>query len=131
MAEFSKSSLDKLATLDLRLADILTEAIKIVDFTILEGHREKDAQDTAYMTGTSKLQWPNSKHNHHPSMAVDIAPYPIDWHNIRRFCFLGGIIKAIAHTRNIEIRWGYDWDSDNDFDDQTFNDLPHFEIREP
>ena len=29
---------------------------------------------------------------------------------------------------NIKIRWGGDWDSDNIMKDQTFNDLPHFEI---
>jgi peptidoglycan L-alanyl-D-glutamate endopeptidase CwlK len=26
------------------------------------------------------------------------------------------------------IRWGGDWDSDDIFDDQNFDDLPHFEL---
>ncbi len=35
---------------------------------------------------------------------------------------------AAAHDLGIELRWGGDWDRDAEFDDQTFNDLPHFEL---
>jgi hypothetical protein len=31
---------------------------------------------------------------------------------------------------NIKIRWGGDWDSDNIMKDQTFNDLPHFQLED-
>jgi len=27
-----------------------------------------------------------------------------------------------------KLRWGGDWDSDKVFDDQNFDDLPHFEL---
>jgi peptidoglycan L-alanyl-D-glutamate endopeptidase CwlK len=70
-----------------------------------------------------------SKHNSKPSLAVDIAPYPIDWADDERFYFLAGIIKAASHQVGVKVRWGGDWDSDDDFHDQTFMDLGHFEIR--
>ena len=28
----------------------------------------------------------------------------------------------------IRLRWGGDWDGDNELRDQTFNDLVHFEV---
>jgi peptidoglycan L-alanyl-D-glutamate endopeptidase CwlK len=36
-------------------------------------------------------------------------------------------IGAIKHR----IRWGGDWDMDNDLSDNTFNDLVHFELYKP
>lgn len=114
--------------LDTRLQLILNEAIKIYDFTILEGRRDMLTQNKLYQEGKSKLRYPESKHNSDPSKAVDIAPYPIRWDDLPRFYYLAGIIKAIAHTRGIAIRWGGDWDSDGDFRDNRFNDLVHFEL---
>ena len=52
------------------------------------------------------------------------------YRSTKHFYFLAGIIKAIANKRNIKIRWGGDWDDDNDFKDQHFNDLGHFELVE-
>jgi len=63
-----------------------------------------------------------------PSVAVDIAPYPIDWNNIERFAQLGGIIKGIAHTKGVKIRCGFDWDCDGDITDHSFMDWPHIEL---
>ncbi len=61
-------------------------------------------------------------------MAVDIAPYPIDWKDHKRFYYLAGIVKGVASQMGIKVRWGGDWDSDNDLNDQSFMDLGHFEI---
>ena len=66
-------------------------------------------------------------------------PYPIIWpdkinrskqyvKDVGRFYYFSGIVKAIAVSMNIEIRWGGDWDNDNDFNDQTFDDLCHYEL---
>ena len=63
-----------------------------------------------------------------PSMAVDVAPCPIDWEDTKRFYHFGGYVKAWAHALDIKIIWGGDWDSDNDFRDQRFHDLVHFEL---
>ena len=71
-----------------------------------------------------------SNHNHTPSRAVDIAPWPIDWSDMERFRFLGGVVLGVAGCRGLRIRWGGDWDGDGSFKDQNFNDLPHFELLE-
>jgi hypothetical protein len=49
-----------------------------IDFKILCGHREEKEQNEAFNKGNSKLKWPQSKHNSLPSLAVDIAPFPVN-----------------------------------------------------
>lgn len=132
MPEFSKLSEIRLATCDPRLQSILREAIKRVDFTVLCGHRGQEEQDEAYQRGTSKLRWPQSKHNSLPSQAVDIAPWfpdvKIDWKDSAAFARLAGYIQRIADEQGIKIRWGGDWDGDWRSLDERFVDLPHIEI---
>jgi len=128
MASFGKVSKERLATLDPRLQEILVEAIKYYDFAILCGHRDERAQNTAYNTNKSKLKWDKSKHNKFPSKAFDIAPYPIDWEDLDRFYFLAGIIFMIAKQKNIKIRWGRNWSMSWQFENQKFDDYPHFEL---
>lgn len=120
MPTFSKKSLEKLATVDRRLYDICSEAIKYTDFAVICGHRNEQDQNLAYETGTSKLQWPNSKHNTSPSQAVDIVPYPIDWKDIERFKRLAIVMKKAASDLQIGISWGGDW--------KRFKDYPHWEL---
>lgn len=128
MYKFGNLSQARLSTCDPRLQEILSEAIKLVDFTILCGWRSEEEQNEHFKKGRSKVQFPNSKHNSYPSMAVDIAPYPVNWENINRFAHLGGIIKAIAHSKGIKIRCGFDWDMDGDITDHGFMDWPHIEL---
>ncbi len=120
MPTFSKKSLDKLATVDRRLYDICSEAIKLTDFTIICGYRGKEEQDAAFATGNSKFQFPNSKHNTSPSQAIDIAPYPVDWDDIERFKRLAIVIKKCASDSGIGVSWGGDW--------KKFKDYPHWEL---
>jgi len=111
MPSFSKHSLARLETCDDRLIAICNRVIKCMDFTVVEGHRSNESQEIMFNTGRSKLRAGMSRHNREPSMAVDVAPYRnggIDWDSREH---LGG-----------------DWDGDLDFRDQSFNDLPHFEI---
>ena len=89
------------------------------------------AQDEAFAAGKSKKQWPDSKHNvkeDELSLAVDVAPYPINWENLKRFYHFAGYVKGVADQLDITIRYGGDWDMDNDLDDQDFMDLVHFEV---
>lgn len=127
MPKFSKQSEQRLATCDERLQRLLGEAIKSVDFTVLCGHRTEDEQEDAFRTGKSKVHWPDSKHNATPSVAVDIAPYPIDWNDHRAFARLFGYIERIAHEQGIRVRWGGDWNG-NWRSDDSFVDLPHIEL---
>lgn len=136
MPKFSKASKDKLATCDERLIFVLEEAIQIVDFTVLEGHRGKKAQDEAFRTGKSQKPWPTGNHNKIPSTAVDIVPYlpevKYDWQDLIAFGRLMGVVQAIAHRHGIKLRFGLDWDGDFrsvDRDpDEDFLDAPHVEV---
>jgi len=140
MANFGKASRKRRETLHPKLQIILDETIKIFDFTIVYGYRNKEEQEKAFKEGKSKLNWPDSKHNKFPSDAVDVAPWDpslnngkggIDWENKERFILLWGIIKGIAYEKNIEIRWGGDWDNDTFMKDQKFIDMPHIELVNP
>lgn len=128
MKKFSKKSSDRLNECRQEIQDIFNEAIAIFDFSVLCGHRSKEDQDKAYIEGISKFKWPLSKHNSYPSKAIDVAPYPIDWNDIKRFFYLAGIVEGIARMKGIGIRWGGNWDGDDEFNDQTFNDYCHFEL---
>src|SRR5574343_343457 len=97
MPKFSKKSVEKLLTCDARLIAIMQTAILETDFTIICGVRGQKEQDLAFKQGKSKLRYPKSKHNSIPSLAVDIAPYPLDWNNIQAFDDLSKVIKRIAH----------------------------------
>lgn len=132
MAIFGKSSLSQRATLHPDLQLVLDEVIKHFDFTIVEGFRGKEAQNRAYDKGTSEKRWPHGKHNQKPSRAVDLAPYPIDWSNKeaarQRFCYLAGYIMVCGLFLGVKLRWGGDWNQNQDTRDEHFRDLPHFEL---
>ena len=122
MPKFSEASQSKLATCDRRLHHVLYAAIGFTDFSVQCGHRGKIAQNEAFdsVPQRSKVEWPNSRHNQKPSLAVDIAPYPIDWEDKERFCYLAGVIMTIARLFEVPLKWGGDWGWD----------FGHFEIAE-
>ena len=128
--KFGKQSLKNLNEAHPALQKLFHEVIKHIDCSVIEGYRPQEEQNKAYHAGKSKLKYPESKHNQKPAMAVDVCPYPIDWKDTARFYYLAGIVKGIATQMGIKIRSGCDWDGDNDFSDQNFHDLPHFELVE-
>ena len=130
MPNYSQRSAAKLATCDDRLQRVFNEVIKQFDCTILQGHRGEEEQNEKFRNGLSQVRFPDSKHNKQPSLAVDVAPYPIDWHDRERFSYFSGYVKGIARSLDIELRWGGDWDRDTDVKDHNFDDLPHFELDE-
>lgn len=121
MYKFSRRSIDNLNTCHPDLQAIAHEAIKIYDFSVICGYRGEEEQNEAYNKGRSKLKYPQSKHNKKPALAFDIVPYPVNWQELPRFYEMAGVIKAIAHTKGIEIEWGGDW--------RTFKDYPHFQLK--
>ena len=129
MPNYSQKSLKQLYSCHPQLQLLFFEVIKHYDCTILEGHRTEERQDELYRIRQSKVEYPDSKHNTIPSVAVDVAPHPIDWNNTKRFYHFAGFVIATAKQLSLDIRWGGDWDSDHDLDDQTFMDLVHFELR--
>jgi len=128
MPKFGRKSKEVLGTCDERFREILNEVIKYYDFSVISGYRNATEQNEIFRKGFSKLQYPDSKHNSSPSVAVDVAPYPIDWKDTRRFDILAGFIMMCAESKDISIRWGGDWDNDDDVHDQSFNDVGHFEL---
>lgn len=130
MPTLGNRSLENLSLVDIRLQQIVQEAIEIMDFSVIEGHRDDARQNYMYRTGLSQLKWPKSKHNALPSLAVDLAPYPIDWNDTERFVLLAGVMFTIAKQKGIKIRWGGDWDNDGIMIDETFRDYVHFELLE-
>jgi len=133
MPRFSKKSDNQLKTCDIRLQLLFNEVVKHYDCKILEGYRSEEDQLQLYENRLSKVK--KSKLNLEPSLAVDVSPYPIplewgvsDIKEMFKFYHFAGYVKGIANAQNLKIRWGGDWNGDNDFNDQTFNDLLHFEI---
>ena len=130
MPAFGKTSRTRLKTCHPLLIEICNEAIEIMDFSVICGHRSQKEQTKAFDSGHSKVQFPRSRHNVSPSRAVDIAPYRkgVQWDDKEAFCLLAGIMFGIAATKGVKLRWGGDWDGDFNVHDQTFNDLAHFEL---
>jgi peptidoglycan L-alanyl-D-glutamate endopeptidase CwlK len=133
MPKFSQASLAQLATCHKKLQLIANAAIKIFDFKVVEGFRNQADQHAAFLAGNSKLDWPNGNHNHNPSRAMDCYPWPVDFsdnvNNIQRFCYQAGIFKAVADSLGIKIRWGGDWNQNQDMRDEgSFRDYPHIEL---
>lgn len=135
MPKFSQSSFSKLSTCHSDLQVLFYEVIKHFDCQILEGYRDEKAQNAAYAVGNSQLKYPYGKHNHHPSYAVDVAPYPIPaWSKTGDFLFFGGYVLGIAAMLKDQgkithaIRYGGDWSRNNRITDENFKDYLHFEI---
>ena len=145
---FGNSSTTKLETCHADLQKIMQLAISRsrIDFGISEGHRSLERQKQLFDEGKSKIDGidKKGKHNFDPSEAVDIYVYHPDTelrsklaYDKSSLSYIAGIIIScteeligkgeITHT----IRWGGNWDKDGVIiQDQSFNDLPHFEIVE-
>ena len=130
MPKFGRKSLERLETCDVRLQDICNHAIKVFDFTVLEGYRDEETQQRLFWEGKSKLQFPNSKHNTNPSKAIDVAPWNngINWADKEAFARLAGLMFGVASMKGIQLRWGGTWGGLQGKNKSGFYDLPHFEI---
>ena len=136
MPRFSQSSKNRLNTCHKDLRMIFNAVIPHFDNSILCGHRNEAEQMAAYNSGRSRVKWPDGKHNRSPSMAVDAAPYPIDWQDRERFYYFAGYVMGVAEMLHGEglishrLRWGGDWNRDTQVKDNGFDDLVHFELVE-
>lgn len=169
MPSFGQASLERIEQCHPAIQKLAHHVVREFNITVLPkgGWRDPEEQLQLYEAGKSKVLV--SKHNHTIekdgkkipwSLAMDIAPYPIDFGRtprevlrshidttmtaatmavlskelykasvaMSRFYFMAGLVMRTADILNIKIRWGGDWDGDQDFMDQTFNDLAHFEL---
>lgn len=122
MYKFGKTSQDRLNTCHPDLIKLMETAIKgsPLDFSIICGYRNKEDQDRAFRDGKSELKYPAGKHNKIPSLAVDIAPYPTDWDDTKKFKEISKHIKKVARDLDISLWWGGDW--------SRLKDYPHYEL---
>jgi hypothetical protein len=136
LSDFSTGNLD---TCRFELRETVIIVAKEFDVRVLEGRRSWQRQTQLFAEGRTTKVAGQSRHNP-PQMpdgtedidwlsdAVDIAPYPIDWHDAKRFVYLAGLMIGVGRTLGYNIRWGGNWDEDQIIiDDQNFDDLPHFE----
>ncbi len=130
MPNFSEKSLAKLVTCDQRLQRVFQRVVGNFDCTIIEGHRGKERQNKMVAEGKSQVRWPDGKHNTVPSIAADVAAYPVSWDDRERQTLFAGYVLATAKAMDINLRWGGDWDRDTEVRDNRFDDLVHFEIVE-
>lgn len=138
MPSFGRSSKGKLDTVDPRLRAVFERAVAGFDCTVIYGHRTVAEQQAlfaqgrtapgpivTYCDGVTK----RSKHNEWPSQAIDVIPYPVNWRDTSRMYYFAGYVKRVAEEMGVPLRWGGDWDGDTEVQDETFMDLPHFELR--
>ncbi len=128
MYKLSETSIARLATCHPDIIKLIQKVSESYNVTVTCGHRGEADQEDAFNKGLSKLQFPASKHNKSPSLAVDVVPFPIDWNDRNRFFHLAGFIQATAKMMGIDIRWGGDWTKDNNFKNDSFVDMPHYEL---
>ena len=153
MYKFGEKSLTQLKTCHKDIQIILNEVIKFYDFSVLEGIRTAERQQSLFAEGKSKLDGVNklSKHQGRQdengnivSFAVDVMPYYkgfnpfVDNNGAKSFYHMAGLIMAVSEMLYNEnkishlLTWGGNWDNDLDFfSDSQFFDLPHFELRKP
>ena len=132
MNTWGTKSLQIRGTLDPRLQAMVDELLDYMDVSLVWGHRTEEEQNALYPRNT-KVQWPDSMHNHNPSLAVDIQPYPYpDNENDLRAAlgYMAGLCWMIALKHGFKIRWGGDWNRNGSVTDNGFDDLFHVEIYE-
>ena len=131
MGAFSRNSYRNLKQCHPLMQTLFLRVVLVFDCTIITGYRGAKAQQLAFDSGHSQLQWYQSPHNQLPSLAVDAAPYPIRWDDRERFHLFAGYVIGRAHDLNMDVQWGGDWDMDWDIHDNRFDDLTHFQLLNP
>ena len=122
MRSYSPRSLRSLHGIHPDLRRVIDRALQSspLDFTVIEGLRNKDRQRQLVASGASKTM--NSRHL--TGHAVDLLPlnpetgkgefaWPL-------YDVLGPAVKAAAKKEGVPIVWGGDW--------KSFKDGPHFEL---
>lgn len=138
MPSFGDTSNRRLRTAHTVLQTLAVRVVRRRDCSCVDAHRDQVKQMLYFQNGTSKVKWPDSKHNSLPALAVDLTPYPEMWDSIPAFEELREIVLeewALMEEEHLtggyKLRHGADWDMDGDTTDQTFMDWPHWELIKP
>lgn len=156
--QFGKTSKERLDTCQKDMVSIMELAISrsSIDFGIAQGARTWQQQLDYFEQGKSKLDPRLSQNKERAkhvtgngwrelSEAVDIYIYHPDYETRRKLAYdipslayVAGVVQScarelfecgeVAHI----IRWGGNWDRDGVIlQDQSFDDMPHFELIKP
>lgn len=120
MFKLGKRSIERLQGVHPDLVRVVERAIDLtpVDFTVLEGLRSPERQQTLVASGASQTL--NSRHI--TGHAVDLGAWvddQVDW-SWPLYAKIADAMKAAANELGVSIVWGGDW--------RTFKDGPHFEL---
>jgi peptidoglycan L-alanyl-D-glutamate endopeptidase CwlK len=118
--KLGKRSIERLQGVHPDLVKVVERAIEMspVDFTVLEGLRSPERQQTLVASGASQTL--NSRHI--TGHAVDLGAWvdnQVDW-SWPLYHKIANAMKAAANELGVAIVWGGDW--------KTFKDGPHFEL---
>jgi peptidoglycan L-alanyl-D-glutamate endopeptidase CwlK len=118
--KLGKRSIERLQGVHPDLVRVVERAIDLttVDFTVLEGLRSPERQQTLVASGASQTL--NSRHI--TGHAVDLGAWvdnQVDW-SWPLYTKIANAMKAAANELGVAIVWGGDW--------RTFKDGPHFEL---
>lgn len=128
MTALDAKSRQRLAGAHPLLQRLFEEVARQTPIMILDSQRGREAQEKAFKAGNSKVHFGDSAHNWSPSVALDVAPKPLDWNNRAPFIALSKIVLPTAKSMGIPIRWGGDWNMNGVLTDEKFSDLPHYEL---
>jgi peptidoglycan L-alanyl-D-glutamate endopeptidase CwlK len=128
MFVFGSTSLVSRSQLHPKLQLVVDQAIKEVDFRILDATRGRNAQERAFAEHRSKAHFGDSAHNYVPAIAMDLFPAPYDWKNTASFEALAKIVLRVGHDLSVPLRWGGDWNMDGTKTTSDNWDKPHFEL---
>lgn len=118
-------SLNKLKECHPDLIKLINHVDTYYPVQVICGYRGEEDQNKAFAEKKSKLQFPKSKHNKRPSLAVDVVPDPdrnprtIDWVDLNEFEVMCLAVEAAADELDVKIRLGRDF---------SFKDWPHIEL---
>lgn len=129
MPSFGERSKKALESAHPKLRALFEEVVKEYDCAVVCGFRNEQDQETAYVQGFSKVQFPNSKHNSYPSLAVDVIPWPTGYKDTEKMYHFAGYVLGISAMMKIPIRWGGDFNKDGNLKNDAFVDIPHFELK--
>ena len=104
MNKFGKRSTQKLNTTHIFLQALAHKVLEDRDITILHGHRGEEEQNSIYQAGNSDVMFPKSDHNSEPSLALDFAPYPINWDDTGAFIRVRELFYQQAGQHNIVLK---------------------------
>jgi peptidoglycan L-alanyl-D-glutamate endopeptidase CwlK len=141
MPKFGLKSEGNLTQVHPHLVQVFRRVIEFFDHSILGGVRSVEQQRKNVAAGLSQTM--NSMHlpqSDGLSHAIDAAPYPQHWDDelntkSRRvytpweaqLFYFAGVVVGYGHAMGVKIRYGGDFNRNNNVMDSKFEDLDHFE----